>query len=589
MDLINEAETKASEEQGGDREDSKKDDTSKKKLIQFVEEIREGGSVLFTDQYKNPFLAPSGNGTHVVRIRSRDFKNLLAKKWFEKMGVFASNNFINEAQNTFAGLATFQGEKHSLSVRTASKDDSIWYDLGSSAVQVYKNDWIINNSPPILFHRFNHQKPQVVPEKGGDLQDLRSFTTLDDNQWLLFQVLLVASIIPNFPHPVLVVYGPQGATKSTLARIFKELADPSAITTASAPSELREFVQFAFHHLIVPLDNMSFLSDWLSDALSRASTGDGFSKRELFTDDEDVIYNFQRTAILNGINLVVGKPDLLDRSVLMGLKRVSKKDRREEKEFWKRFYQLKPKVLGAIFTAASKALASYDSIQLDELPRMADFTKWGCAIAQALEYTQEQFLAAYDQNINQQNQEAIQASPVALALTAFMEDKTEWEDTPSKLLEELETVIGKTPYIDALVKVDYRSKTWPKDAARLTKFLKQVETNLAAVGVRVEERKSGSTRFIKIYKEGENTVPTVPTVPLASKTQGQYEKPTVPNRDATVPTVPNNEENQVQRDARDARDSKIANYLDKKDNGPLFEEPEENIEEFDAEEYVRNL
>src|SRR3990167_4034477 len=101
MDLINEAETKASEEQGGDREDSKKDDTSKKKLIQFVEEIREGGSVLFTDQYKNPFLAPSGNGTHVVRIRSRDFKNLLAKKWFEKMGVFASNNFINEAQYSF--------------------------------------------------------------------------------------------------------------------------------------------------------------------------------------------------------------------------------------------------------------------------------------------------------------------------------------------------------------------------------------------------------------------------------------------------------------------------------------------------------
>ena len=41
----------------------------------------------------------------------------------------------------------------------------------------------------------------------------------------------------------------------------------------------------------------------------------GAIKRELYTDDEDVIYNFIRCIGINGINIGGLKPDLLDRSI----------------------------------------------------------------------------------------------------------------------------------------------------------------------------------------------------------------------------------------------------------------------------------
>jgi len=60
----------------------------------------------------------------------------------------------------------------------------------------------------------------------------------------------------------------------------------------------------------------------------------------------------------------------------------------------------------------AKAAAIKPTIHLDELPRMADFMEWGCAISEALGIGMEVFKAAYLGNIRSQNKEAIDASPI---------------------------------------------------------------------------------------------------------------------------------------------------------------------------------
>ena len=59
------------------------------------------------------------------------------------------------------------------------------------------------------------------------------------------------------------------------------------------------------------------------------------------------------------------------------------------------------------------------TIKLDELPRMADFTVWGCAIAEALGYKKEEFLDAYSSNIQAQNREALEGSPIGELIITF--------------------------------------------------------------------------------------------------------------------------------------------------------------------------
>ena len=51
-------------------------------------------------------------------------------------------------------------------------------------------------------------------------------------------------------------------------------------------------------------------------------TSTGLSKRRLYTDDEDVIYRFRRCVGINGINIAATKPDLLERALILHLKRM---------------------------------------------------------------------------------------------------------------------------------------------------------------------------------------------------------------------------------------------------------------------------
>lgn len=82
--------------------------------------------------------------------------------------------------------------------------------------------WVIVDSPPIVFRRYNHQAAQMDPLPGGELRDLFRFTNLaNDSQGQLLLVVLASYLIPNIPHPVLVVHGPQGSAKRTLLRISR--------------------------------------------------------------------------------------------------------------------------------------------------------------------------------------------------------------------------------------------------------------------------------------------------------------------------------------------------------------------------------
>jgi len=134
---------------------------------------------------------------------------------------------------------------------------------------------------------------------------------------------------------MLVGYGDQGSAKTTAEKMLLELVDPSS-TPCLRTRDAAELVQALAHRFAAVLDNVSSLPTWLSDLLCCAITGDGFTKRQLFTDDDDVIYSYRRAILFNGINIAISKPDLLDRSLLIQLERISDEHRREEAEVWNR-------------------------------------------------------------------------------------------------------------------------------------------------------------------------------------------------------------------------------------------------------------
>ena len=139
-------------------------------------------------------------------------------------------------------------------------------------------------------------------------------------------------------------------------------------------------------------------SGWLSDALCRLATGGGFSTRELYSDDEEVIFDAMRPVILTGIEEFVVRADLLDRSIVLSLPNIPDERRRPESRFWHEFKRIHSQVLGALLDAVSAGLRNLPHIQLSKLPRMADFAVWATAAEPAPRCGQALFVTAYTRN-----------------------------------------------------------------------------------------------------------------------------------------------------------------------------------------------
>jgi hypothetical protein len=239
---------------------------------------------------------------------------------------------------------------------------------------------------------------------------------------------------------------------------------------------------------------MSNIPEWISDQLCRTVTGSGFSKRELYTDDDDIIYNFKRCIGLNGINLAATKADLLDRGIIIELERITKDKIRKVEEIWQEFEKIKPQLLGYIFDILVKVLQVKRSggIELNGLPRMADFAELGEIISRCMGHEDNKFLGAYYNNIGLQIEAAIESSPVGTTIIKLMEDKQEWEGTATNLLNDLEPIANE-------LKINTSYKLWPKSANSLSRRVTEVKTNLREIGITIKYDKDTKTR-VKIIK-----------------------------------------------------------------------------------------
>jgi len=272
-----------------------------------------------------------------------------------------------------------------------------------------------------------------------------------------------------------------------MPKLLRSLVDPSHIEVSQVPDSERELDQLFEHHWFIAFDNVSFLGDKLSDSLCKAVTGVSASKRRLYTDDEYIIYSYQRCIVINGINLLALKPDLLERSLLFELERIDKSSRMYEDNFWEEFEKKKPEILGAIFTIISKAMKIKDSIVLEKKPRMADFAIWGYAIAEAIDGKGDAFLCSYETNLKKQTMEVLYEHPTASALLVFMDDKESWTGTASELLNELHFVCdGESQY-----------RKLPETANALSRSIAQIRITLEEAGI-FFTRKDGKTRSITL-------------------------------------------------------------------------------------------
>jgi hypothetical protein len=486
-------------------------------------------------------------------VRARGFKRYLIGQFYTAVQKAPGSQAVADALAVLEARAQYDSPVHRVHVRVAGDDDGIYLDLANARWEVVKvtaDGWSVVTDPPVRFRRARGMLPLPVPTLGGCLKALQDFVNVEnDEQWSLLTAWLVAALRPTGPYPVLTLLGEQGTAKSTTQEIFRSLIDPNVALLRAAPMDVRDVMVAANNGWCLAFDNLSTIDPWLSDCFCRLATGGGFSTRELYSDADETIFVAQRPVMVNGIDAIIERADLLDRALIIDLPRISDTQRRQRTSLWAAFEEQRPAILGALLDAVVIALKRHADVRLSTLPRLADFAAWAVASEPGLGLEEGAFVAAYSANRATAHDLALEASAIAGAVRALAEIGP-WTGTAVDLLARLSGLAD-----DITKKV----KGWPSNPRALSSAVRRAAPNLRAVGVEVDfDREAGGhrRRVIRIKNVEASTVPIVPDVQdvaansasnkrLDGRGDGRDDRdgtnPTQSNRLDTVPTVPDDQ------------------------------------------------
>lgn len=432
-----------------------------------------------------------GDHRETWRLRRKQFKTWLRRQFYLATKTAIGSQALDDALGVLEGKALFEGPQVKTHVRVAGDDQMIYLDLGNPRWQVVEIDakgWRVLDEAPIRFRRSPGMGELPVPQSGGQLEtDLEPFLNMEADDRKLFIACLVNAFRPTGPYPVLCLHGEQGSAKSTAAKIFRGCIDPNMAMLRTTPREERDLLIAGSNGWVVAFDNLSHLPVWVSDALCRVATGSGFGVRELYADDVEMLFQVQRPVVLNGIEDLAIRGDLIDRSVLVYLPAIEESRRLTERNFLSQVEEAQPLILGALLDAVSAGIRNLGSVALSSIPRMADFCEWVCAAEPALGWEPGAFLDIYRRNRADANSLALEANPIVPSLTKLLEDcGGSWQGTATELSEALSALVSEKTQ---------RSRAWPKSGRSTSASLKRLAPNLRAVGIDVEwDRSPGRDR-----------------------------------------------------------------------------------------------
>jgi hypothetical protein len=269
-------------------------------------------------------------------VKSKGFRRWLARRYHQVHERTPGSQAVQDALGVLEGKALFEGIEAPVYVRLAEDEGTIYLDLANDrweVVKITRDGWDVVSVSPVKFRRTRGMLPLPYPVRGGSLDALQAFVNVGidaEEDWILLISWLIAAFRPRGPYPVLVLHGEQGSAKSTTVRVLRSLLDPNVAALRADPRDAHDLVIAANNGWVIGLDNLSHLPPWLSDAVCRLATGGGFSTRELYTDNDEVLFDAQRPVILNGIEELATRGDLLDRSLVLHLPTIKDIERKAE-------------------------------------------------------------------------------------------------------------------------------------------------------------------------------------------------------------------------------------------------------------------
>ncbi|MFJ9576052.1 ATP-binding protein [Streptomyces sp. NPDC101191] len=456
------------------------------------------------------------NGHPVARpIRSQGTtgshrQELIVGLFKDGYGVF-NGTALKEALDLIEALAITE-QVQPVHIRIAPGfDGATWLDLGRNdgkSVRIHPTGWDILTPDPaeVCWRRTQLTGELPLPAKDTDGKGIDLLMRLCNFANAQTESLAIAWLIgclgPSVPVPAPFLTGPQGAGKSTGARMLLRIIEGMSSDLRRAPKDEENLIAAVAAGWVTALDNLSHLGPDLSDLMCCIVTGAETIKRALFTDGDVVRSRYRKPLLLTGIDVGVIRPDLAERLLPLRLERPL--IRRTEAELWAEFEEILPIILGSLLDLTVKVRAAQAQIPTDL--RMADFAHLCAQLDTATGFGA---LDAYRASLDDLNDDVIEGDVLAQTVLGYatgIEPGADVRMTSSEWLHcltQLHTGDG----------LRVTPKGWPTTGKVLSDRLKRLQPVLAARGVNVDWGRTKTARYIEM---------TRPPQPSPSEQRGMF-------------------------------------------------------------------
>jgi hypothetical protein len=435
-----------------DAAEDKEKETQRDRLIEVA---LSSGISFWHDEDGNAFASvPREGHSERYRVRSGQFRLLLRRiygvaypnlKASKKLGCTVpggvSDSAMSEVLPTLEAVAQ-TGAMREPRVRILSDrtDDTVWIDLGDetwSLIAVTASGWRVVSKADVPLIRSKGVRALPTPRQDPDaLVNLRSLVNLNPDQkaskaavkladdcFKVVVAFMLSVLWPRGPYCILIVNGEQGSAKSTLCRTIRAMTDPNKVPLRKVPRDPDDLLVTAQHSRLLALDNVSHLSVDLADVICGIATGTGGGRRELYSNAEESIIGALNPVLINGIEGLLTRGDMADRSLMVMLSEILDDKRRDEAEIEEEIARTAPGVLALLLDGLVEAMRTLPGLKLSRMPRMADFARLACAAAPAFGWTADEVFAAIENNRRVTVEAVIAADVVATAMLDFLDQR----------------------------------------------------------------------------------------------------------------------------------------------------------------------
>ncbi len=462
-----------------ENDDSKQDDL----IMRIIDDM----PIIRTENYIEVQLKRT-NRTSMVPIDSNEVVEYIVYEFRNRYGFWAKPSIIKNCimyKKNYGYNLEVTEPKH----RIAYCGDSIVYDLmDGNCVVVNRNGWEVKENNYLFFRRSGYAIPQVKPIRcPNGWERIKKYINLPEEQKILFIAYMIACFNPNFTFPSACISGASGSGKSTLTKILKRVIDPvSGEGVNVLTNNLDDLKVLLNSNYYVAFDNLSRISNAMSNFFCTVVTGGTFVSRTKFENDKPFTITLKQGLCLNGIGNFVINDDFVDRALFFKTKPFAKSTNKGENKLWATFEEEKPYIMGSIFEILSKALAIHPTVEIENPIRLADFHSFGYAVAEAMGGYGKCFNECIARNKDIQMEVVDENFDIVRIVIDFLkENDGEWCSTVSMFYKSLRDFVilaedGK-----------YDKKAMPKAPNKLSLALSNHEAHLAKRGYRYEIKKNG--------------------------------------------------------------------------------------------------